>query len=281
MDSVLWVAVLAVVVVVSTVSTASFLAFHLRRFVGYHRHKGLEVPRLTPRALLLELRAFLALGWWAARAYLADGLRVPRAVRGRPVVAIHGYSQNASNMWGIRKALEARGRPTVGISMVHRVARLERYVDQVECRLDRVRAELGDSFDVVAHSMGGIVLRMLLVRRPDLAPRIRRVVTLGSPHQGTASVRGFGWLALPELRAMHRRSELLAGLPELTALLPEAEVIAVAGTSDTVVYPVSSALAPGARSVVLPDVGHAGLLAAPPAIDAVCDALDAGEPAAA
>lgn len=248
---------------------AGTLAWHVGRFVSYHRHKGLPSPPLGMNAVTNETAGLVTLGWWAVRAWWADGLRVPPEVTGPPVVTIHGYSQNATNMWGVRRALEAIGRPTVGISMNHRWARLERYTDRVERKLDRLEPELRGGFDVVAHSMGGIVLRQLLVRRPELRARIGRVVTLGSPHRGTASVRGFGRLALPEMRAMHRRSEILRELPELRELLPDAELVTIAGTADTVVYPPSTSLDAQTRTVLLPDIGHASLLTAPSALQAV------------
>ncbi len=256
-------------------ATLAVLATHVLRFVAYHRWKGRRTPRFPPSAVIREVGGLLQLGWWSWRAFWSDGLRQPVEITGRPVVAIHGYSQNASNLWGVRRALEARGRPTVGISMVHRFARLPRYVDRLEARLDALGEALGDSFDVVAHSMGAVVLRMLLVRRPDLRPRIRRVVTLGAPHRGTAAVRGLGWTGVPELRALHRRSALLAALPGLRELLPHATITSVAGTTDVIVYPFEDSLEPDTQRIVLRGHGHAGLLTSPEALAAVADALTA------
>jgi pimeloyl-ACP methyl ester carboxylesterase len=117
-----------------------------------------------------------------------------------------------------------------------------------------------------------VIARLVLSRRPDLAERLRRVVTLGTPHRGTAAARGIP--LLPEVRALKRRSELWRSLPELSELLPHAKIASVAGTHDTIVYPVSTALIPGADHVVLDGVGHAGLLTRPHAIDAVLTHLD-------
>lgn len=249
------------------------LWFHLARFVGYHRHKGIESPPLSIRLALHELTAVLQVAWWHVRAVLSDGLRTPSEVRGRPVVCVHGYSQNATNLWAIRRALEHHGRPTLGISLWHRLAPMSWYARRLEGRLEALAASLDEGFDVVAHSMGGVVLRMVLDRRPDLRRAIHSVVTLGTPHRGTAAVRGMPWL--PELRALSRRSDLLQQLPLLRELLPHAQLVTVGSTGDTVVYPVASTLEPYTQNVLLHEIGHTGLLTHQRALAVVCQALSA------
>lgn len=256
---------------VLTVGGGAGLWLHHHRFDRYHRRKGLRTPAAFGRWALAEARDFGVLGWWHLRAFLRDGWRAPTEVRGRPVVCVHGYTQNATNFWGLRRVLERKGRPTVAISMLHRLAPIRWYARRLERRLEALIARSPDGIDVVAHSMGGIVLRMVLAARADLAAAVRTVVTLGSPHRGTAAARGIP--LLPEVRALKRRSALWADLPELTALVPHARVVAVAGDADTIVYPVDTSLVPGAEAVVLRGIGHAGLLTRPRALAAVRRAL--------
>ena len=239
------------------------------RFVRYHHHKGLERHQVAflPYALR-EGVAILTVGLWHLRAAFADGLRTPKIVSGPPVLCLHGITQTGSNLWGIRRALEARGRPTLALSL-GRLPRNRRHLgDRVAPELLRLAALSSTGrVDVVAHSLGGVVLRLVLADRPDLAAKIGRVVTLGSPHRGTASLRG-----LPLGQAIHRlgrRSTLLAGLPAL----PADHVTTVAGIPDLIVYPASTCHLPGSHCVDLPGVGHAGLLTRPEAIGAVLHAL--------
>ncbi|MEQ1504561.1 MAG: hypothetical protein ABMB14_20145 [Myxococcota bacterium] len=263
-----WVAVLAATAPLATLG----LYLHHRRFVDYHRRKGTEPKTTFSRWVAAETRGAGTLASWYVRGFLRDGLRVPARSAGRVVLCIHGYTQNATNFHGLRQVLEADGRPTVAVSLGYRLAPLSWYARRLERALDGlVGAQNPDGIDVVAHSMGGVVLRMVLADRPDLRPALRTVVTLGTPHRGTAATRGLG--VLPELRALHRRSTLLAGLPQLPALIPDAKVVTIAGDADTVVYPVETSLVTGAHKVVLPGVGHAGLLTTPPAWDAVRRAL--------
>ncbi|MFT4628399.1 MAG: triacylglycerol lipase [Myxococcota bacterium] len=250
---------------------AAGLGWHHSRWVSYHRHKGIPVPPGGTRWMLEETRDLVVLGVWHGVGFLRDGLRSPAEPNGRLVVCVHGYTQNGTNFWGLRRALAEAGRPTVAVSMRHRLAPVGWYVDRLEQALEHAVASVPDRVDVVAHSMGGIVLRAVLARRTDLAERLGGVVTLGSPHRGTAAARGFAWL--PEVRALRRRSPWLASLPSLPSLLPIGRVTTVAGSLDTVVYPVASALAEGARQVVL-DVGHVGLLTRRSAHRQVLAALD-------
>jgi pimeloyl-ACP methyl ester carboxylesterase len=97
------------------------------------------------------------------------------------VVLVHGLWMNGLEMRLLRRRLQARGYRlyqfhyrTVGRDLADNAARLNRYlVQQVE----------GETVHLVAHSLGGLVVRRLLHDFP--AQRPGRVVTLGTPHQGS------------------------------------------------------------------------------------------------
>lgn len=232
---------------------------HHARFFAYHRHKGTSPPHGLMWSLRHELQAYVILGWWHIVALLRDGPRTPPVVRGRPVVFVHGYTQDATNWHGYRRRMERAGRPTVAISMLPAgFTPLKWYARMFERWLDRLVKRWPEGVDVVAHSMGGIVLRMVLAQRPDLAAHVHSAVTLGTPHRGTASARG-AWL-WPELVELKRSSRLIGSLPELPALLPHARLATIAAEMDTIVYPTATALVPGSEQHVVAGVGHAGLL---------------------
>lgn len=258
----------------ASISAVLGLWIHHRRFVGYHTHKGLPVPATFGAWAASEARAWSILGWWHLRAFRRDDLRVPERPRGRPVLCVHGYTQNATNFWGLRRAVERMGRPTVAVSLFHRLAPLRWYALRLERRLELLAARFPDGVDVVAHSMGGVILRVVLAARPDLRGAVRTVVTLGTPHHGTAAARGIP--LVPEVVALKRRSHLWRSLPALPDLLPHARIVTVAGDADTIVYPVGTSLVAGAEAVVLRGVSHAGLLTTPRALAAVRLALRRG-----
>jgi triacylglycerol lipase len=250
-----------------SVSGSAALWWHTARWAAYHARKGLPLPGSSWEALTAEAADLGRIGAWAVQGFGRDGRWAVAAPSGPLVVCVHGYTQNGTNFFGLRQALLAVGRPSIAPSLRHRLAPVRWYTDRLARELD---ATLGrdERFDAVCHSMGGVLLRAVLAGRPDLRARLGRVVTLGSPHAGTAAARGIPWL--PEVRALKRRSSWLAALPPLVDLAPA--VTTIAGSFDTIVYPVSSALEPGAAHVVL-TLGHAGLLARGTAIDAVLAAL--------
>jgi pimeloyl-ACP methyl ester carboxylesterase len=125
-----------------------------------------------------------------------------------------------------------------------------------------------DGFDVVCHSMGGVLLRRLLVDHPDLAPHVRTVVTLGSPHAGTAAIRILPPIA--ELADLRPGSAWIAALPDAPS-----GWITVAGEDDAVVYPQHTAHLPQSRRVDLAGIGHLGLLVRQDVHAAVLAALSA------
>lgn len=266
-------AVVAVVLValVALGGVLAWLLFSLVRWRGYVRHKGLDVPSPGLRELLQEVRAVLSLAWWHVRALGRDGLRVPEVEQGPPVLCVHGFTQNGTNFWGLRRALFRRGRASRAVSLGLPGRSVERYA----LRLRRAILELADRyerFDVVAHSLGGVILRHVLSTEPLLAARIGRIITLGSPHRGTAYSRGLPVFLLPEVVQIARRSTWLAELPALGEIAPQARRFTVAGLHDLVVYPADTCHEPGAVSVEM-QVGHAGLLARPEVIDLVVAAL--------
>ena len=246
-------------------------AWHHRRWLQYHRRKGLEPPAGAYKLAQVESRDGAALLWWSLRGAWQDGWWRPEEVTGAPVVCIHGYTQNGTNFWGIRHALAAQGRASVAVSLRHRLAPMSWYTQRLTRSLERALDPVVEPVHVVAHSMGGVLLRLVLSERPDLAGQVRSVVTLGTPHQGTAAARGIP--LLPEVQALKRGAELLRDLPPLTSLVPR--VTSIAGSLDTLVYPMASALEPGAQHVVLP-VGHAGLLTHPAAVNAVLASVTGG-----
>ncbi len=255
------------------------LMYVRRRAYDRYKQRDAAIPvGAFLRYALHEGVAMLTVFWWRVRAALADALREPEGpVTGPPVLCVHGITQNGSNLWGVRRALERRGRPTRAVSLGLFGRPLTAYVPPLERALRELVAGSPDGrVDVVAHSMGGVVLRMTLAAHPDLAPHLRRVVTLASPHAGTACGRG-----LPlgsTVRHLGRRSALLRDLP---AFPSSTRLTTIAALHDLIVYPQETCHLPGARTVDLHGIGHVGLLTRRAAIqgivDVVCEDEDAAE----
>jgi len=159
-----------------------------------------------------------------------------------PVVLLHGFGVTSA----VLRPLEARirratGRPCVrfrlGCRLPLHLADVRRSARRVERALDRLaQATPFGRVDVVGHSLGGLVATYWL-KRIDQGRRIRRVVTLGTPHRGTPfaalGVLLFGAIS-PAVWQMLPGSSLVR---ELAALpVPESsELIALGSHGDSVV----------------------------------------------
>jgi len=270
-------------IVLPLVGVGAWMAAAHAWFVRWHRRARLPLPWADAREVaawhLREIGAFLRIAVWHLRARFSDGLRTPRvAVTGPPVLLVHGFTQNGSNWWGLRRRLEGVGRPTMAVSLGRPFRSLAAHSGALVARLRDLVGRFPEGVDVVAHSMGGIVVRQVLAEHPELARAVRRVVTLGSPHAGTAGAR----IAPPtweiDFAQLAPGSRYLRTLPTLAQVAPHAEITTVAATADLIVYPVAACHERGARRIVLPGLGHAGLLTRNEAHAAVLGALGA-EPA--
>jgi pimeloyl-ACP methyl ester carboxylesterase len=243
------------------------------RYISYHRRQGLAVPRLGPGGWVIfyarMLAAIATLSWWFIHGMSQEGLRSPAdGKRGKPVLCVHGFHMNGTCMWGLRRALERRGRPTRALSLGWPYRPAASYAEALTTVMIEMQAAFPEEgFDIVAHSMGGLIVRMVLAQRPELAGAIGRVVTLGTPHHGTAFLRTIR--RGPVYDMMSRESLFLATLPDFRQTVPSSDVVTVAADPDLVVYPIDTNHLAGARALNLRREGHSSLLTHPPAVELV------------
>jgi pimeloyl-ACP methyl ester carboxylesterase len=219
------------------------------------------------------LVAIVTLCWWFFRCMWQDGLRPPADGKtGRPVLCIHGFHMNGTSMWGLRRALERRGRPTRALFLGWPYRPATSYAEALTPVMIEMQAALPEEgFDIVAHSMGGLIVRIVLAERPELAGAVGRIVTLGTPHHGTAFLRTIRHGPVYDM--MSRESSFLAELPDFRQTVPAADVVTVAAVPDLVVYPVETNHLAEARAINLRREGHSSLLTHPPAIELVAQMI--------
>lgn len=223
-------------------------------------------PGPPPEVHLAELRRRWLLRSWrfTPRAEPPTHVADPR-----PVLLVHGFVGRPTQFRGLQAALHRAGRPTHAVDLGWKLTGVANYAPALIAAL-----EAHPEVDVVAHSMGGVVLRHTLHVAPALRDRVRSAITLGTPHRGTAAAD----LPVPipgDIGDLQPESRFLQELPDLAELLPGRNLVAVGARWDVVVLPIARALPPGMRHVVLDDLGHNGLLTEPRAHDAVLAALSA------
>src|SRR5213078_2611186 len=241
--------------------------FNLCAYAGAARHRR----RHPPACAADEERAP-----WPARAWLFAvecaatallGLATPLALRRRrvrplepgdphpPVVLLHGYAQHPANFLWLARRLERDGWHhlyTVAHTPVG--GDIERSAHRLGEALDRLRRATGASrVDIVAHSMGGLVARAC-IRARGQASGVGRLITLGTPHQGTEIFPRFG--LDPMVAQMRPGSPLLARLAADDPVPRLADCISIYSADDAVVVPASRGYYPGAFNVEVRGLGH-------------------------
>ena len=114
--------------------------------------------------------------------------------KARPIVLLHGFAAHSRVLLPLERYLrKSLKRPVVRIALGPGFGSIRELAQHVHDQLDSILPETyldsadnsADNYvDIVGHSMGGLVASYLL-KRIDRGRRIRRVVTLGTPHQGT------------------------------------------------------------------------------------------------
>lgn len=101
-----------------------------------------------------------------------------------PVLLIHGHNGKGADMAPLATWLAERGWKPRSISLVSEDWDMERLSEQVAVYVEALCRETGESrIDVVGYSIGGIAARYY-IKNHQGDRRIRRLVTMGSPHHG-------------------------------------------------------------------------------------------------
>jgi triacylglycerol esterase/lipase EstA (alpha/beta hydrolase family) len=226
-------------------------------------------PRAADHRIGAIATVRLVLGEW--RALLLDNLLYlpferqalrrdpePTTPGGIPIILAHGYFSNRGYFRPLVRALEAQGvaplfTPNFGTVFTP----IEKYVEELHGEIERIVAASGHPRVVlVCHSMGGLAAREYLRRHG--AGRIAKLITIASPHHGTALARlGVG----SNGKQMRRGSRFLATL-ELSERQGPSQIPATSIFSphDNLVSPQETSRLPWATNIALPGLGHIDIL---------------------
>jgi len=176
-----------------------------------------------------------------------------------PVVLLHGYAQHSANfLWLARRLRRDGWRHLYALAHVPVGGDIERSARRLGAALDRIRRATGaPRIDIVAHSMGGLVARAY-IRGRGRACGVGRLVTLGTPHQGTDI---FPRLRLdPMVGQMRPDSPLLVRLAADDPVPQLVDCISIYSGDDAVIVPPGRAYYPGAFNIEVRGLGHMSLL---------------------
>jgi pimeloyl-ACP methyl ester carboxylesterase len=244
----------------------------------WHGARTTAVHNLV-RAALVELAAcLLLLPFWPLWLVIGATYEVAHEGEGEhgkrnPVILLHGFGMNRTNWIWLGRRLAKRGiGPLYGTSYFS-LQQVRRSAEHLARFVDRVRAREGCTHvDIVCHSLGGTVARYYIDRLGGVA-HVGRVITIGSPHKGTAIAR-LGAL-IPSAIESRLDSALYAELGPL-GTRGDIRWVSVWSRADAIIEPPESAsVAPAGEDCVFDNLGHLSLLLSPRVLDSVAERLAA------
>jgi pimeloyl-ACP methyl ester carboxylesterase len=196
-----------------------------------------------------------------------------------PVLLIHGYLATRGSLHLLGRYLADRGHIVFSYPLGFPVnlGDIRDSAGLIARKVESIVAQTGvTEVDVVGHSLGGLV-GLYYLKRLGGRHRVRRLIMLGTPTQGTWSAL-LGLVTAPLGRAS---LQLLPGSPFLRELgempLPQgADVVSIGAVRDWLA-PVSTTVLDGVRHIALP-TGHSGLLVDVEVARVVSDLLAAPPP---
>jgi triacylglycerol esterase/lipase EstA (alpha/beta hydrolase family) len=178
----------------------------------------------------------------------------PPASAELPILLLHGVGCNAGVWSGFRRRLDQRGLgPVYALSYGPPLASIEHFADQVAARIGVIEAATGASQVVlVGHSMGGLVARAYL--RQYGSAKVRRLITIGTPHHGSMHAWLMAGVSLAQMRPAN------AWLAALNGHADRVPVASIWSWHDSMVTPQTSSRIERGDNVVLTGVAHNALL---------------------
>lgn len=174
-----------------------------------------------------------------------------------PILLVHGVGCNAGIWSGLRGYLEAHALgPVYALSYGPPLASIEHFADQLAQRIEAIRTRTGAAqVLLVGHSMGGLVARAYLRQAGGAA--VRKLITLGTPHEGSRHA----WLMYgASLADMRPGSAFLTTLNTGIADAPAVPVVSLWSWHDSMVTPQTSSRLAWAHNIEIGGVAHNALL---------------------
>jgi pimeloyl-ACP methyl ester carboxylesterase len=179
----------------------------LARYLGRHdpmdeaqaRIFGSFRPSFVARAYGHTLEVMIAAFDIVLRVlWLLGLLRAPKDPgSGTPIVMLPGYTENAGALYWFASKLRRRGFRPFLIDFPSTFSSIEKNVAFLRQQIVKIRKDTGcERVAIVAHSMGGVVARALLLSDPDHG--VITLVALASPFRGTHMARLGAFMRLGE-----------------------------------------------------------------------------------
>jgi len=260
----------SVALVLSAIVSFHFYAcwyYESRNFPEGSEMPGNDRPLSRPEKIKGMLCEWLAMALLMA-AYplrlLHDASPVRATQQGEtPVILVHGYGGNSANFLWMQWQLKRRGWHNVyAVSYTPPTINARKLAQQVVDHVERILAATGaEKAHLVCHSMGGPLTRYALLNL-GLAGKVDKVITLGSPHQGTRIANLF--MARGAAAQLRYQSSFVTELNNQDQTPGGAQFYSIYSNMDNFILPSNAAVLGGnAENIHVPRLGHISLLYSP------------------
>jgi len=194
-----------------------------------------------------------------------------------PVVLVHGYVCNHRVWDTLTQALHSAGHPVIAVDLEPVFGSIDDYAPVLESAVTRLMAQTGaKQVALVGHSMGGLAIRAWLRSlKGGQLKRVARVITLGSPHQGTNITHG-----APTLngRQMLFQSDWVQALARSEDDQRRALMHIALNLNDNICIPQRQQVLPGVPVTEFHGIGHLEMCLNPKVINWTCQQLSSLAP---
>jgi pimeloyl-ACP methyl ester carboxylesterase len=172
-------------------------------------------------------------------------------------------------------ALRQAGHPVLVIDLEPLFGAINDYAAVVEAAVGRLQNETGSpQVALMGHSMGGLAIRAwLCTQNTAQLARVTRVLTLGTPHQGT---RLHQPLTTPNGVQMHWHSSWLQTLQASERSEQRALMHLALNLDDNICFPQRDQVLPGVAVTEFHGIGHLEMCRNPRVINWACQQLASG-----
>ena len=176
-----------------------------------------------------------------------------------PIVFVHGLGGNRGTMFFLRSFLQLHGHSRM-YAFGYEDGTIEGHAADLKTYIKQVLETTGEPrVDVVAHSLGGVISRYA-IQRLGMAKKVRTLVTMATPHQGTWSAHYANTtLTLP----LRPDSALMKDLNADSLKKFPTRFVCIYSDRDMYIVPKEMMTHPDAENIFVPDVAHTQHLLCP------------------